>query len=130
MIRTFLNWKNKPCNLKKLGMQFAISGIASRSSVYREPFRSEKASVLIRLLSARSRQEAIAFRLLQVPLPSGPYLYAVALVLIVGAGLMALLHSFLLPIQLVLKGKGVGFEQPQGPNSVMKNAGSEKSGEN
>ena len=73
---------------------------------------------------------AMFVNLIGWPWPSGPFLYAVALVLIVGTGLTALLHSFLLPILLVLKGKGVGFELPQEPNSVMKNAGSEKSGEN
>lgn len=40
------------------------------------------------------------------PWQSGPFLYAVALVLILTSGLIALLHSFLLPVALALEGDG------------------------
>ena len=40
------------------------------------------------------------------PWQSGPFLYAVALVLILTSGLIALLHSFILPVALALEGDG------------------------
>ncbi len=60
-------------------------------------------SIRLALLSSILATIAMVMNFFDWPSPSGPLLYATALVLLMLTGLMALLHSFYVPFQLALR---------------------------
>ncbi len=77
------------------------------------------ASIRIAQLFAIASILALLANFIGWPWQPGPFLYAVALILVLITGLVALLHAFILPVLLVFDGKDV--ESPQEPNGAMAN---------